>query len=66
MAKIRPDEITDIIRGQIENFDRTVSVSEVGTVMSVGDGVARIHGLENVMATELLELPHGFRSGVEP
>src|SRR5690348_14858835 len=59
MAKIRPDEITDIIREQIENFDRTVSVSEVGTVMSVGDGVARIHGLENVMATELLELPHG-------
>jgi F-type H+/Na+-transporting ATPase subunit alpha len=59
MAKIKPDEITDIIREQIENFDRTVSVSEVGTVMSVGDGVARIHGLENVMATELLELPHG-------
>ncbi|HET9179135.1 MAG TPA: F0F1 ATP synthase subunit alpha [Terriglobia bacterium] len=59
MAKIRPNEITDIIREQIENFDRTVSVSEVGTVMSVGDGVARIHGLENVMATELLELPHG-------
>jgi F-type H+-transporting ATPase subunit alpha len=59
MAKIRPDEITGIIRQQIENFDRTVSVSEVGTVMSVGDGVARIHGLENVMATELLELPHG-------
>ncbi|HET7215826.1 MAG TPA: F0F1 ATP synthase subunit alpha [Terriglobia bacterium] len=59
MAKIRPDEITGIIREQIENFDRTVSVSEVGTVMSVGDGVARIHGLENVMATELLELPHG-------
>jgi F-type H+-transporting ATPase subunit alpha len=59
MAKIRPDEITGIIRQQIENFDRTMSVSEVGTVMSVGDGVARIHGLENVMATELLELPHG-------
>jgi F-type H+/Na+-transporting ATPase subunit alpha len=59
MAKIKPDEITSIIREQIENFDRTVSVSEVGTVMSVGDGVARIHGLENVMATELLELPHG-------
>jgi F-type H+-transporting ATPase subunit alpha len=59
MAKIKPNEITDIIREQIENFDRTISVSEVGTVMSVGDGVARIHGLENVMATELLELPHG-------
>jgi F-type H+/Na+-transporting ATPase subunit alpha len=59
MAKIKSDEITSIIREQIENFDRTVSVSEVGTVMSVGDGVARIHGLENVMSTELLELPHG-------
>ncbi len=59
MAKIRPDEITEIIREQIENFDRSVSVSEVGSVMSVGDGVARIHGLERVMAGELLELPHG-------
>ncbi len=59
MAKIRPDEITDIIRQQIENFDRTVSVSEVGSVVSVGDGVARIHGLERAMAGELLELPHG-------
>ncbi|MCL5005284.1 MAG: F0F1 ATP synthase subunit alpha [Acidobacteria bacterium] len=59
MAKIRPDEITEIIREQIENFDRSVSVSEVGSVVSVGDGVARIHGLERVMAGELLELPHG-------
>jgi len=59
MAKIRPDEITDIIRQQIENFDRSVSVSEVGSVMSVGDGVARIHGLDHAMAGELLELPHG-------
>ncbi len=59
MAKIRPDEITDIIRQQIENFDRSVSVSEVGSVVSVGDGVARIHGLERAMAGELLELPHG-------
>ncbi|HVA00486.1 MAG TPA: F0F1 ATP synthase subunit alpha [Terriglobia bacterium] len=59
MAKIRPDEITEIIREQIENFDRSVSVSEVGSVMSVGDGVARIHGLERAMAGELLELPHG-------
>ncbi len=59
MAKIRPDEITEIIREQIEDFDRSVSVSEVGSVMSVGDGVARIHGLERAMAGELLELPHG-------
>ncbi len=58
MPQIRADEITQIIREQIEHFDRGVTVSEVGTVMSVGDGVARIHGLDNVMAGELLELPH--------
>jgi F-type H+-transporting ATPase subunit alpha len=58
MAQIRADEITKIIREQIENYDRSVTVSEVGSVISVGDGVARIHGLEKVMAGELLELPH--------
>ncbi len=58
MPTIKADEITSIIRDQIENFDRSVSVSEVGTVISVGDGVARIHGLDNVMAGELLSLPH--------
>jgi F-type H+-transporting ATPase subunit alpha len=58
MPQIRADEITRIIREQIEHFDRGVSVTEVGTVISVGDGVARIHGLDNVMAGELLELPH--------
>ncbi|MGH9469106.1 MAG: F0F1 ATP synthase subunit alpha [Terriglobia bacterium] len=58
MPQIRADEITSIIRDQIENFDRSVSVSEVGSVISVGDGVARIHGLDNVMAGELLSLPH--------
>src|SRR6266568_3605030 len=58
MAQIKADEITQIIREQIENFDRSVTVSEVGTVVSVGDGVARIHGLDKVMAGELLDLPH--------
>jgi len=58
MAQIRADEITKIIREQIENYDRSVTVSEVGTVISVGDGVARIHGLERAMSGELLELPH--------
>src|SRR5487761_48634 len=58
MAQIKADEITSIIRDQIENFDRSVEVSEVGSVISVGDGVARIHGLDNVMAGELLGLPH--------
>jgi F-type H+-transporting ATPase subunit alpha len=58
MPQIRADEITKIIREQIENFDRSVTVSEVGSVISVGDGVARIHGLDRVMAGELLSLPH--------
>ena len=58
MAQIKADEITKIIREQIENFDRSVTVAEVGSVISVGDGVARIHGLDNVMAGELLSLPH--------
>ena len=58
MPQIRVDEISKIIREQIENYDRSVTVSEVGSVISVGDGVARIHGLDNVMAGELLDLPH--------
>ena len=58
MPQIKADEITRIIREQIENFDGSVKVSEVGTVISVGDGVARIHGLDHVMAGELIELPH--------
>jgi len=58
MAQIRADEITKIIREQIENYDRSVTIEEVGTVISVGDGVARIHGLDKVMSGELLELPY--------
>ncbi len=58
MAQIKADEITRIIREQIEHFDRDVEVTEVGNVISVGDGVARIYGLEKVMAGELLSLPH--------
>ncbi|MGD0694039.1 MAG: F0F1 ATP synthase subunit alpha [Terriglobia bacterium] len=58
MPLIRADEITKIIREQIQNYDRGVTVTEVGTVTSVGDGVARIHGLDNCMAGELLEFPH--------
>ncbi|MBP1626574.1 MAG: synthase subunit alpha [Holophagaceae bacterium] len=56
---IRAEEISRIIRSQIEGFDAQVDVSEVGTVISVGDGIARAHGLEKAMAGELLELPHG-------
>ena len=58
MAQIRADEITSILRQEIENYERAIDVSEVGSVISVGDGIARIHGLEKVMAGELIEFPH--------
>jgi F-type H+-transporting ATPase subunit alpha len=58
MAQIRADEITNILRQEIENYERAIDVSEVGSVISVGDGIARIHGLEKVMAGELIEFPH--------
>ncbi len=58
MAQIRADEITKILRQEIENYEQTVNVSEVGSVISVGDGIARIHGLEKVMYGELIEFPH--------
>ncbi len=56
--KIRAEEISKIIESQIEGFEREVDVSETGIVLSVGDGIARIYGLENAMAGELLALPH--------
>src|SRR5918993_622276 len=61
MEPIRADEINEIIRKQIENFDTGVTVMEVGTVIKVGDGIAEIHGLEKVMAGELIEFPHDVR-----
>jgi len=57
--EIKPDEISKIIREQIEGYRAGIDVSEVGTVISVGDGIARVYGLEKVMAGELLEFPHG-------
>ncbi|NJO77697.1 MAG: F0F1 ATP synthase subunit alpha [Cyanobacteria bacterium RM1_2_2] len=56
---IRPDEVSNIIRQQIEQYDQEVKVSNVGTVLQVGDGIARIYGLEQVMAGELLEFEDG-------
>ena len=58
MAQIRADEITSILRQEIENYERAIDISEVGSVISVGDGIARIHGLEKVMSGELIEFPH--------
>src|SRR6476660_2027274 len=57
MANIKADEISKILREQIENYEQTVSVDEVGAIISVGDGIARIHGLEKVMAGEMLSFP---------
>ncbi|HEX8476489.1 MAG TPA: F0F1 ATP synthase subunit alpha [Pyrinomonadaceae bacterium] len=61
MEPIKANEISDIIRQQIENFDTGVTVTEVGTVIKIGDGIAEIHGLEKVMAGELLDFPHDVR-----
>ena len=58
MANIKADEISKILREQIENYEQTVSVDEVGAIISVGDGIARVYGLEKVMAGEMLAFPH--------
>jgi F-type H+/Na+-transporting ATPase subunit alpha len=57
--KLRPDEITQILKSRIEQYDVETDLSEVGTVLQVGDGIARIYGLENAVAAEMLELEHG-------
>src|ERR1700752_344056 len=59
MANIKADEITKILREQIENYQQTVEVDEIGSVISVGDGIARVHGLEKCMEGEMLTFPHG-------
>ena len=59
MVSIRPDEISSILKQQITDYDQSVSVSNVGTVLQIGDGIARIYGLEKVMAGELLEFEDG-------
>ena len=59
MAQIKADEISQLIREQIENYESKITVDEVGTVISLGDGIARVYGLDKVMAGELLQFPHG-------
>ena len=59
MVSIRPDEISSILKKQITDYDQSVSVSNVGTVLQIGDGIARIYGLDQVMAGELLEFEDG-------
>jgi F-type H+-transporting ATPase subunit alpha len=58
-VKLRPEEIAAVLRSQIENYQAEVEVEEVGTVLEVGDGIARIYGLRNALAGEMLDLPHG-------
>jgi len=61
---INPSEISKILKEQIKNFDRSAEVAEVGQVLSVGDGIARIYGLDNVQAGEMVEFPGGIRGMV--
>src|SRR5579863_8664962 len=60
MAQIQADEIARVLRGEIEHYEKAVNVSETGSVISVGDGIARVYGLDNVMAGEMVEFPHGL------
>jgi F-type H+-transporting ATPase subunit alpha len=60
MAQIKADEITKILREQIGNYESRIAVDEVGSIISLGDGIARVHGLDKVMAGELLAFPHGL------
>ncbi len=58
MAEVRPDEISAILRKQLSGFESEVDIYDVGTVLQVGDGIARVYGLTNVMASELVEFPN--------
>ena len=57
---IKPAEITDILRREIKEYGREIDVAETGTVLSIGDGIARVYGLESAMAGELVEFPGGI------
>jgi len=59
--QIRADEISKILKEQIRDYQSGVVISEIGTVLSVGDGIARVYGLDNVMSGELLDFPHGVK-----
>ncbi len=59
MAEVKPDEVSAILRKQLSGFEKEIDVYEVGTVVQIGDGVARVYGLSKCMASELIEFPHG-------
>lgn len=60
MAQVRPDEVSAILRKQLSGFDNEIDIYDVGTVLSVGDGIAQVYGLSQVMASELVEFPHNI------
>src|ERR1700733_406707 len=62
MAEIKPDEISAILRQQLSNFNASASLEEVGTVLQIGDGIARVYGLNNVRSGELVEFENGTRA----
>ena len=67
MAEVRPDEVSAILRQQLSGFSTEAQLEEVGTVLQVGDGIARIYGMTQVQAGELIEFENGFRwNGIEP
>src|SRR5512136_2134126 len=59
MAEVRPDEVTAILRRQLAGFEKEADIYDVGTVLQVGDGVARVYGLSKALMSELIEFPHG-------
>ena len=59
MAEVRPDEVSAILRKQLAGFEKEVDVYDVGTVLQIGDGVARVYGLTKSVMSELIEFPHG-------
>jgi F-type H+-transporting ATPase subunit alpha len=61
MAQIKPDEVSSIIREQLSNYKSAAQLEEVGTVLQVGDGIARIYGLSNVQSGELIEFETGLK-----
>ena len=62
MVDIKPDEISAILRQQLQNFNTAAELEEVGTVLQVGDGIARIYGLSNVRSGELVEFENGVKA----
>ena len=62
MVEVRPDEISSILRSQLANFNSQTELEEVGTVLQVGDGIARVYGLTQVKAGELVEFQNGIRA----